>query len=133
MKRKFVFVGIASFAVLAGVAVIGWEVFTVTDPYVVSPLASTPAPAGAKVGHSVSRGSRLLSVVSGSDVVVVADPGASFKHEVIWLVEQPRKKSSHTLREFRCELPQYATLDQIRPLGSAVPTEIQQIADGSRW
>ena len=133
MKKKSIIVSIAGFALLAGIAAFAWEVFTVTDPYVVSPLTSSPAPAGAKVGHSVSSGSRLLSIVSVSGVVVVADPGASFKHEIIWLVEQPKKGISHTIMEFTCELPQYAAVDQIRPLGSPVPTKIQKVADGRRW
>ena len=133
MKIKTFIVGITGVAVLAAIAALVWEVFTVTDPYVVTPLASSTAPASARAGHAVGSGSRTLSIVSRSDVVVVADPGASFKHEVIWLVEQPRKDGSHALKEFTCKLPEYAAVDQIKPLGSSIPTEIQQIANGHRW
>ena len=130
---KTIIVGITSVAVLAAIAALVLEVFTVTDPYVVTPLGSSTAPAGAHTGHTVGSGSRTLSIVSSSDVVVVADPGASFKHEVIWIVEQPRKDGSHTLKEFTCNLPEYAAADQIKPLGSSIPTEILQTANGHRW
>ena len=133
MKMKFIIAGIVVMAVLAGITALAWEVLTVTNPYVVSPLSSSPAPASASVGRSIGSGSRILSVVSSLDVVVVADPGASFKYEVVWLVELPRKDGSHALKVFRCDLPQHASVDQIRSLGSAIPTEIQQTADGRRW
>lgn len=118
---------------LAGITAFAWNVLTVTDPCLVKPLTSSYAPASASVGHLEGGGSRILSIVSGSDIVVVADPGASFQHEVVWLVEQPRKDGGHTLKEFRCELPQHAAVDQIRPLGSPIPTKIQQTANGGRW
>lgn len=133
MKKKAIIVGITGMVVLAAIAALAWEVFTVTDPYVVTPLASSSAPATSSAGYAVAIGSRTLSIVSGSDVVVVADPGVSFKHEVIWIVEQPRKDGSHTLKEFRCSLPKYVAVDQVRPLGSPIPPEIQQTANGHRW
>lgn len=133
MKMKTIIAGITGVAVLAAITAVAWEVFTVTDPYVVTPLVSSSAPANASAGHAVGSGSRTLSIVSSSDVVVVADPGSSFKHEVIWIVEQPRKDGSHTLKEFTCNLPEYAAVEQIKPLGSAIPSEIQQTANGHRW
>ena len=133
MKMKTIIAGIVGMAVLSGITALAWEVFTVTDPYVVTPLASSSAPANASAGHAVASGSRTLTIVSSSDVVVVADPGASFKHEVIWIVEQPRKDGSKTLKEFRCNLPEYAAVDQIKPPDSSIPTEIQQTANGHRW
>lgn len=133
MKKKSIIVGIAGLAALAGITTLAWEVFTVTDPYLVSPLTSSPAPASASVGHSVDSGSRTLSVVSSSDIIVVADPGASFKYEVIWIVERPREDGSNALKEFICNLPEYAAVDQIKPLGTPVPTEIQQTANGRQW
>jgi hypothetical protein len=133
MKKKIIIAGVACFAVFAGVTVLAWKVFTVTNPYLIRPVTSSAAPNGASVGHSLNSGSRILSIVSSRDVVVVADPGASFNHEVVWLVEQPRKDGTQTLKEFRCDMPDHATLDQIKPLGSPVPTEIQQVADSGRW
>jgi hypothetical protein len=133
MKIKTFVVGVTGVAVLVGSAALVWEVSTCTEPYVVAPLASSAAPASARAGHEVGSGSRTLSVVSSSDIVVVADPGASFKHEVIWIVEQPRKDGSHALKEFTCNLPEYAAADQIKPLGSSIPTEILQTAKGNRW
>lgn len=133
VKMKTIIAGITGVAVLTAITALVWEVFTVTDPYVVTPLASSTAPANASAGHAIGSGSRTLSIVSSSDVVVVADPGASFRHEVIWVVEQPRKDGSHTLKVFTCELPEHAAVDQIKPLGSAIPTEIQQTANGYRW
>lgn len=134
MKKPLIIVAIAlSLAVLVGVAALVWEAFTITDPYLVKPLSSSPAPAGASVGHSVTSGSRTLCVVSSNDVVVVSDPGVSFLYEVVWLVERPKKGGTHTLTEFRCELPQYAVADQINPLGSQIPPKVQQVANGGRW
>lgn len=133
MKIKNHVAGSIGVAVLAGITAISWEVFTVTDPYVVVPLASSSAPANARVGVLVGSGSRTLSIVSSNDVVVVADPGTSFKHEVIWIVEQPRKDGSHELKEFTCSLSEYAKVDQIRPMGSSIPNKIQQAAKGYRW
>ena len=133
MNKKSIIAVFVSIAVLVGVTALAWEVLTVTDPYRVEPLTSSAAPSSASVGYSVSNGSRILSIVSSGDVVVVADPGESFRYEVIWLVEQPRKDGSHNLKEFRCDLPEYAVLDQIRPLSTPVPAKIQQVADREQW
>ena len=133
MKRPFIIAGVMLGLVLSvGVAAVAWKAFTITDPYLVKPLTSSPAPAGASVGHSVSS-TRTLSIVTSNDVVVVADPGASFQYEVVWLVERPRKDGAHTLMEFKCELPQYAAKDHINPLGSQIPPKIQRLADGEQW
>lgn len=134
MRKSLIVVGIAlGLAVLVGVATLAWSTFTITDPYLVKPLTSSPAPAGASVGHSVASGSRTLYIVSSNDVVVVADPGASFRYEVVWLVERPRKDGGHTLMEFKCELPEFAVVGQIKPLSSTIPPKIQQMADGGQW
>jgi len=71
--------------------------------------------------------------VSNSEVVVVADPGESFQHEVIWLVEKPSSGTTAPLKEFRCELPKFATESQIRAIGTPVPAKIQQVANRNRW
>jgi len=133
MKKPLVIAGVVlGLAVLVGVTALAWKAFTVTDAYLVKPLTASPAPPGARIGHSVASGSRTLSIVSSNDVIVVADPGASFQYEVIWLVERPRKDGAHTLTEFKCELPQYAAIDQIKPLGSRIPLKIQRTADGGQ-
>jgi hypothetical protein len=134
MKKMLIIAGVAlGLVVLVGISAFAWKAFTITDPYVVKPLTSSPAPAGASVGHSVGSGSRTLSIVSTNNVVVVADPGASFQYEVIWLVERSRKDGAHTLTEYRCELPQYAAADHINPLGSQIPLKIQRIAERAQW
>jgi hypothetical protein len=134
MKKPVNIAGIVlGLAVPVGITLLAWNAFTITAPYLVEPLTSSPAPAGVIVGHSVASGSRTLAVVSSNDVVVIADPGASFQHEVVWLVERPRKNGAHTLMEYRCELPQYAAADRINRLGSPIPPKIQQVADGGRW
>src|SRR5689334_13867358 len=134
MKRPLVITCVVlGLALLVGVAAVAWKAFTITDPYLVKPLTSSPAPVGMSEGHSVSSGTRTLSVISSNDVVVVADPGASFQHEVVWLVEHPRKDGTHTLMQFKCELPQYAAVDHINPLGSQIPPRIQRVADGGQW
>ena len=124
---------VLGFAMLVALAALAWKAFTLTDPYLVKPLTSSPAPAGASIGHSCASGSRTLSIVSSNNIVVVADPGASFKYEVLWLVERPRKSGASTLMEYRCDLPQYAAADHINPIGSRIPPKIQQVADGGQW
>lgn len=134
MKKPLIIAGVVlGLAMLVGVTAFAWRAFTITDPYLVKPLTASPASAGASVGHSEASGSCTLSVVSSNDVVVVADPGVSFQHEVVWLVERPRKDGTHNLTEFKCELPQYAAVGQIKPLGAAIPPKIQQVADGGQW
>jgi hypothetical protein len=134
MKKSLIIAGIAlGLAVSVGISALAWKAFAITDPYLVKPLASSPAPVGATVGHSVAIASRTLSIVSSNDVVVIADPGASFQREVVWLVERPRKNGTHTFMEFKCELPQVAAAYRINPLGSPIPPKIQQAADGGRW
>lgn len=129
-KKTFVVLGVV---VVTVISMLVWTALTITEPYIVKPMASSPAPVGATVGHSVSSGSRTLSIVSSNDVVVVADPGASFRYEVIWLVERPRKDGANTLVEYKCELPKYAAADHINSIGSLIPPKIQQIADGGKW
>jgi hypothetical protein len=134
MKKPLIIACIVvGLAVLVGVAALVWSAFTITDPYLVKPLTSSPVLASASIGHSVASGSRTLSVVSSNDVVVVADPGASFQYEVVWLVERPRRDGASTLTEFKCELPQFAAVGQIKPLGTTIPPKIQQVADGGQW
>lgn len=134
MKKKLIVVGIALSVVLAaGISMIVWETLTITDPYMVKPLTSSPTPIGATVGQSLESDSRTLSIVSSNDVVVVADPGASFRYVVLWLVERPRKNGVSTLMEYRFALPQYASADHINPVGSRIPTNIQQVADRGQW
>lgn len=134
MKKKLVIVGIAIGVLnVVGISALAWNVLTFADPYVVKPLTSTPVPIGSRVGYSIERATRTLSVTSSNDIVVVADPGASFQYEVLWLVERPRKDGSHSLIEYKCKLPQYATASHINPVGSQIPPKIQHVADGGQW
>jgi hypothetical protein len=133
MKRKLVVVGITFTIVLAaGISILAWKALTITDPYLVKPLTSSPALPGATVSYSLATATRTLSIVTSNDVVVVADPGASFRYEVLWLVERPKKDGASTLMEYKCKLPQYAAADHINPIGSQIPPKIQQVADGER-
>ena len=133
MKKKPIIVGAIGVAGLIGMTALAWEVLTVTDPYRVEPLTSSPASGGATVGYSVNSSTGTLSIVSSGEVVAVADPGESFRHEVIWLVEKPSSGTDIPLKEFRCELPKFATESQIRPIGTPVPARIQQVANRNRW
>ena len=133
MKRELIVVGaLLGILVVVGISMLAWKAFTITDPYLVKQLTSSPAPVRAAIGHSLENASPTLSIVSSNDVVVVADPGASFKYEVLWLVEHPRKSGASTLMEFRYELPKYAAADHINPIGSRIPPRIQQVADGGK-
>jgi hypothetical protein len=124
---------VLSAVVLAGTLVLGWKALTATDPYIVQPMATLPAPDGATVGHALEPTSRMLSIVSSTDVVVVADPSASFRHEVLWLVERPSKTGERRLMEYKYTLQQPAVADHIHPIGSQVPLKIQQVTDGWPW
>jgi hypothetical protein len=119
--------------ILTGISMLAWRALTITDPYIVKPMTSSPAPTGATVGYFVESTSRTLTIVSGNEVIVVADPGASFQHEVLWLVERPRKTGVSTLVEYKCVLPQYAAADYINPIGFPMPPKIRRVADKERW
>jgi len=47
MKKKLIIAGAFGVVGLIGVTALAWEVFTITDPYRVEPLTSSPASAGA--------------------------------------------------------------------------------------
>ena len=85
------------------------------------------------MGYSVKNGTRTLSIVSSNQVVVVADPGASFRYEELWLVETPRKDGSDALMEYTCQLPKYAVLDHINPPTAQPPSKIQRAAEARGW
>ncbi len=112
---------IAGIAALVGIIALAWQVLTITDPYRIEPLASHPAPEGASVGHSVNSDSRLLSIVSRNEVIVVVDPGAAFRYEVTWIVEQPREDGTEVLREVTYKLTEYSAIDKIKPMGTPIP------------
>lgn len=134
MKKALIIAGAVLGVVVAGAIAVGiWKAATITDPYLVKPVAVSPARNGARVGHSVKNGTRTLSIVSSNLVVVVADPGASFQHEVVWLVEKPRGDGNHTLMEYTCQLPQYSAAEHVKPVGSEIPPKIQNTAGGGQW
>jgi hypothetical protein len=134
MRKALTVAGVAlGVAIAGGVSVVVWNAISITKPYVVKPMTTLPAPKGAKVGHSIESSTRTLSIVSSNSVVVVADCGASFQYEVLWLVEKPREDGLHTLMEYRCKLPEYAVSDHINPVGSEIPPKIQKVADGNLW
>lgn len=113
---------------VGGMAVLGWKAFSVTDPYVVPPRSSSPAPAGAQAGYAVT--GRTLTVTSARDVVVVADPGESFKYLPLWIIERPGQDGALTTREY--ELSPYTPAEKIHPPGEAAPEEIREAAEGWR-
>jgi hypothetical protein len=134
VKKQLVIASAVFGVAIAGVvSVTVWTMATVTNPYVVEPLSVSPAPNGAKVGHSVDGTTRTLSIVSRNRVVVVADPGASFQYVDVWLVEKPRRDGSNALVELKCQLPAHAVAEHIHPIGSVVSAKIQRAADGAPW
>ena len=134
MKKALIIAGAVLGVAVAGAITVGvWKAGTITEPYLVKPVKVSPAPNGARVGHSVKNGTRTLSIFSSNLVVVVADPGASFQYEVVWLVEKPRGDGSHTLMEYTCQLPQYAAAEHINAVGSELPPKIQNKAGGGQW
>jgi hypothetical protein len=134
MNKAFIIASaVLGIAVAGALTVAGWKVFRITDPYLVEPVTTLPAQNGAKTGHSIEGVTRVLSVVSSNRIIVVADPGVSFHYQVLWLVEKPRKDGSHTLMEYKCKLPKYVSADHLHPIGSEVPSRIQEIAEASQW
>lgn len=116
-------------------AAVGFLIFqgvTITDPYIIKPTSQLPARGDANVGHTIKTGTHTLSVVSRKNVVVIADPGASFKYEVLWLVKKPREDRSDNPVEYQYALPEYALAEHINPIGSETPPKIQRVAEG-RW
>lgn len=96
-------------------------------------MAVVPAPSDAKTGHTVDTATRTLSVVSRQKVVVIADPGASFSHEVLWIVEIPKKDGPNGLMTYQVEMPKFSVAEHIHPLGSDVPPKIAKLASGGQW
>lgn len=134
MKRVFKVVGVVVALIIAGaVAVVTFKAFTITEPFIVEPVTELAPPKGAKPGHEIKADTRTLSVFSSNLVVVVADPGASFQYDVLWLVEKPREDGSGMLMEYRCELPKHAVAEHINGIGSKLPPEILEAANGNRW
>ncbi|HEY5754028.1 MAG TPA: hypothetical protein VIT21_12825 [Chthoniobacterales bacterium] len=123
------------FNVLAAIVAVGAYVtycaLSITDPYVVEASEIRLVPHEVEEGFRVDIEHRVLSVVSDKEIVLVADPGFSFHHEVLWLVEKPRKASSTESREFRFELPEYAKVDQIFFSDASTPLHVLKTASGS--
>ena len=130
MKRAFVILSIVAVAGLIWLAV---ELDTCTDPYVVKPTVILPAPSDTKIGHSFDATTHTLSVVSRNEVIVVADPGASFSYEVLWLWEVPPKGGSDRLMLYRVQLPEFSDDEHINPLGAKAPPKIAKFASGDKW
>jgi hypothetical protein len=124
---------IAAAAVLLTGALVLWKMGAATAPYAIRPIAVLAVSNDAVVGHTVDLAKRSLSVVSQREVVVVADPGASFQHEVLWLVEVPRSDGSSDKRLYRFETPKFAVAQHIHPIGAALAPNIAKFASNGHW
>jgi hypothetical protein len=134
MKKGLTVAGITVAVVAMAAASFGaWKLLTVTDPYRVEPITASPAPTGAKVGYTVKMDTRTISIVSSNQVVVVADPGTSFRYEALWLIERPRKDGSASLIEYACKLPEFAAVDNIHPPTAQPPPKIQKASEAIGW
>lgn len=103
---------------------------SVTSPYLIKPASRVSPPVGAAPGTSFNASTHSLSVVSDVPLVVVADPGKSFKHEVIWVIAQAAEKKEEPM-EYRFNLSEYTVEKHIHPPGVTVPPEIKKAAN--RW
>ena len=129
MKKVFIVAGMfVGFALLAAVMLSVWKFATITDPYCVEPISVSVASGGAKVGYSVKLETRPLSVSSSNEVVVVADPGTSFRYEVLWLVERRRSDGTHGLMAYTYKLPRFAAVNHINAPTTEPPPEIRKAA-----
>jgi hypothetical protein len=130
MKKALI---LAVVVVAAGILFLAVKLINVTDPYVVKPVAVLPAPIDAKMGYTVDAATRTLSVVSRKEVVVVSDPGAFFSHEVLWILQVPKKEESRDPVLYRVELPKFADTAHIKLQGSDTPPKIAKFANGDQW
>ena len=130
MKKVFI---AAAVVLVAAVTFLLLSSIGVTDPYVVRQMAVLSAPSDAKIGHTVDTITRTLLVVSRKEVVVISDPGASFKYEVLWIIEHSRKDGSSDPRLYRAEMPKFAVAEHIHPVGSTLPPKIAKFATGGQW
>jgi hypothetical protein len=134
ITKKLIMVGVTICVVFGGgISIFVWKAAHIISPYIVKPLKYSLAPVGSVVGFSIQSDTRTLSIVSSNDVLVVADPGVSFKYEELWLVERPRKNGDTSLLEFKFLLPEHATAEHINPISSRIPPKIQQLADDGSW
>ena len=127
MKKLLIL--LAFLVVMAGTCIL-FKVFTVTEPYVIKPINVVTATSGAPVNHVINTNTGILSVFSSNLVVVVADPGASFQHEVLWLVAVPRTDQSRELKEYRFKMPKFAMAEHVNEIGVALPDKIRKAANG---
>jgi hypothetical protein len=124
---------IVAAAIIVTVVLVFWKMNAATTPYAIKPTAVLEASKDATVGHTVDIAKRALLVISQSDVVVVADPGASFQHEVLWLVPVPRTDGSSDKRLYRFETPQFAAAEHIHPIGTPLAPDIAKFASDGHW
>jgi hypothetical protein len=132
VKRRFrsaAIVGLIGLAIIGVVAAVVIEFCTMFDPYIVEPISASPAAQGSSVGHAIT--GRALLVVSSNAIVCVADPGASFHHEVLWIVARPRTERG--LIEYSFQLPENADPNHVNGLDADVPDEIVSAATESKW
>jgi hypothetical protein len=118
--------------VVVGIGALKVFRFDPTAPYVVRPTTVSSADTTAQVGSVFDSATHTLSVVSDTPVVVVADPGKSFKYEVVWVVADPRPNQAVRRCNYRFALSEYAKAEHVNPLGTALPPEIQKTAT-DRW
>jgi hypothetical protein len=126
-------VSIALAAVIFTGALVLWKISAATAPYAIRPSSVLVVSKDATVGHTVDLAKRALSVISQRDVVVVADPGASFLHEVLWLVEVPRSDGSSDKKLYSFETPKFIATEHIYPIGAPLAPDIAKFAGDSRW
>ena len=121
-------------AFLVIVAVGALKVFRLdpTAPYVVRPTTVSSAATTARIGATFDSATHTLSVVSDAPVVVIADPGKSFKYDVVWLVAESRASQTVGRFNYRFALSEYTTAEHINPRGTDVPPKIQRAAN-NRW
>jgi hypothetical protein len=111
----------------------GYTAFTVTDPYVVKPASIEPAKKEAIIGYSFDKESKTLSVTTSKDVILVADPGKSFKYVEIWILERPRASNDTLLSEYKFHVSEFAQDDKIHFANTEIPTEIAKVAQRTEW
>ena len=124
---------ILALIVATAIGYVIYQSVSVTEPYIISPISTLPAPEGSTIGHTIDIDTRTLRVCSSNAVVVVADPGVSFLYEVLWIVAMPRAERLDNLVEYTYKLPEYAKAEHINPLGSEIPDDIAKVAAGCQW
>jgi len=131
MKKRKIAVCLLGIAIASIVAFFSYSAMTATKPYIVKPSSFRTASNDLQTGYSFDHSTHVLSVASSKDVVVVCDPGKSFRYVVTWIIERPRKTNDLIPVVKHYHLSKFSEYDHIHAPTSECPPEILKAANGN--